>query len=63
MNSKLRFRKPQLFRVMKIHPQNLNRLLVAYLPRGNSLPDLSTFKAKEDEHYLQKVLRNPQSGF
>lgn len=59
MNSKLRFRKPQLFRVMKIHLQNQNGLLVAYLFRGKSLSDLSTFKAKEDEQYLQRVLRSP----
>lgn len=64
MNSKLRFRKPQLFRVMKTHLQNQNRLLVAYLFRGKSLSDLSTFKAKEDEHSLQRVLRSPhEPGF
>lgn len=59
MNSKLRFRKPQPFRVMKVHLQNQNRLFVAYLPRGKPLSDLSTFKAKEDELYSQRVLRNP----
>lgn len=64
MNSKLRFRKLQLFRVMKTHLQNQNRLLVAYLFRGKSLSDLSTFKAKEDEHSLQRVLRSPhEPGF
>lgn len=35
---------------------------MAYLPWGKRLSDLSTFKAKEDEHYLQRVLRN-KPGF
>lgn len=46
---------------MEIHLQNQNSLGVVYLFREKSNSDLYTFKAKENECYLQRVLSGPHN--
>lgn len=49
---------------MEIGLQNQNSLGVVYLFGEKSISDLCTFKAKEDEGYLQRVLSSPHNpGF